>query len=105
MSPELKKLKARHLSPRQALRAIGNKPSKKPGDAKANIDARTAFLKWLAEEVTLEADDKASEIIEMVNGVLLYFNTLADEGNEDDIEGLDELRDARANYRGPGIVR
>jgi hypothetical protein len=104
MSRQLKKLKARHLSPRQALRAIGKKPSK-PGDDKANIDARTAFLKWLAEEVTLEADDKASEIIEMVNGVLLYFNTLADEGYEDDIEGLDELRDARANYRGPGIVR
>jgi hypothetical protein len=45
----------------------------------------------------------ARRLIEMTNSVLLYFGTIEDEGYE--VEGLAVLQEARAKYRGPGIVR
>jgi hypothetical protein len=71
--------------------------------APAPVDTQTAFLKWLAVEVAKEGDDHASELIEMANGVLGYFDAVEADGYH--VEGLDELTSARAEYNGPGIMR
>ena len=84
---------------------MSTKTARKPKHVPNAIDTQTAFLEWLAKEVAKEGDEYPSELIEMANSVMDYFDAVEDDCGEGSVIGLAELQDARAAYNGPGIVR
>ena len=64
-----------------------------------NIPKLVALMKARPEEFP-------SELIELVNGAILYLSTVEDEYGEcPDTDGLDDLTEARRVYDGGGIIR